>query len=100
MAWENSQEQAKALRSSTYLGDPEEALGSWLQISLARAFAAAWGVDQWTEDLCLSCSLYIQLSNKNKIFFLRKAFPQEVLSKISAYISVFKILSHGYGERG
>ena len=42
--------------------------GSWIRIGSAPAVAAAWGVNHGTEDLplCLSSSLYICLSNKNK----------------------------------
>ena len=42
--------------------------GSWLRIGIASAVALTWGVNHRTEDLefCLS-SLYICLSNKNKI---------------------------------
>ena len=42
--------------------------GSWLRIGIASAIALPWGVNHRMEDLprCLS-SLYIRLSNKNKI---------------------------------
>ena len=41
---------------------------TWLWIGSAPAAAAAWGVNHGMEDLplCLSSSLYICLSNKNK----------------------------------
>ena len=47
---------AQVLGPCTYMGDQEEAPGSWLQISTALAAAAILGVNQWKEDLSLSLS--------------------------------------------
>ena len=59
IAWESSRGWTKTL------WDLEEALtpGSWLWISSALAVAVTWEVNQQTEDLCLSSTLYICLSN-------------------------------------
>ena len=60
VAWESSQGQPKALGPYTWLGDLEEAPGSWLWIGSALAIVAGWGVNHWTEDLLLCLSyLYI-----------------------------------------
>ena len=53
---------------------------SWLQIGIASAVALTWGVNHRTEDLplCL-CSLYICLSNKNKVKSVTPPLVPQVL---------------------
>ena len=48
-----------ALEPCIHMGDPEEALGSWLQIGSALAVAAAWGVIQLMDDLPLGLFLSV-----------------------------------------
>ena len=64
MAWESSRGWSKSLGPCTHVGDQEEAPGSWLQIGSAPAIAAVWGVNQQMEDLSVSTSLHLYLSNK------------------------------------
>ena len=62
----------KAVEDGPKLWEPaptwETGRGSWLRIGIASAVVLTWGVNHRMEDLplCLS-SLYIRLSNKNKI---------------------------------
>ena len=48
------------------MGDPDEAPGSWLQISSALAIVVTWGVNQQMEDFPLC------LSNKNKYLWTQR----------------------------
>ena len=59
VAWDSSRRLPQSLGLCTYLGDLEEAPGSWLQIGAALAIVAIWGVNQQVEDqpLCLYLSL-------------------------------------------
>ena len=76
MAWESSGRWAKCLGPCTHVGDLEEAPGSWLQIDLAPAVAAIWGVNQQMKDpppsLFLSASLCNFVFQLNKINLLKK----------------------------
>ena len=67
-------------------GDLDEAPGPWFQISSAPNIVAAWGVNHQMEDLplCLSSSLYIRLSNKNKINLKIKSTRAQGLGPSSA----------------
>lgn len=62
------------LGSYTYLGDHEEAPGSWPFINLARAIGAIWEVNQWLEDLSLFVSALLCKSafqvKLNEILFI------------------------------
>ena len=57
------------------MGDLEEAPGFWLWIGSALAVAVTWGVNHWMEDLLLSISSSLYISDlaikMNKSFFLR-----------------------------
>uniref|UniRef100_A0A5F9CVZ5 RAP2A, member of RAS oncogene family n=1 Tax=Oryctolagus cuniculus TaxID=9986 RepID=A0A5F9CVZ5_RABIT len=50
MAWE-SRRWPKSLGPCTHVGAPDEAPGSWLQISTALAVVANWGVNQQMEKV-------------------------------------------------
>lgn len=58
----------KALGLYTYMGNLEEAYGSWLWIGSSLTIVAIWGTNQQMEDL----SLKICLSNKKKLIFKKK----------------------------
>ena len=68
LAWERSQRGPRCLGSCTHVG-VLEVLGFWFQSSLALAFVAIWEVNQQIEDP----SLFLSLSQTNKINFLKKA---------------------------
>lgn len=48
IAWENSGRRLTSMDPCNHMGDPDEAPGSWLQVSLALALEGIW-----TEDLSL-----------------------------------------------
>ena len=63
----------------TSVGDPEEVPSSWLHIGSSSAITTTLGMKQWVEELpiCLSSSLFICLSNKDKLVFLKRKGNKE-----------------------
>ena len=66
MVWDGSGGWSRSLGTCTHVGDPEEAPGSWLRISIALAVVANWGVNQRMEDRSLSH--FVSLSASPSLF--------------------------------